>query len=142
MDPAGLLISIATIACTLDELSTTYNSASNTLALIKSQIKILETGAQRIQEWLHFTDPTSQMQVMHSLRDAIATVNSSLQRLQDDVTDTTRTGPKHVKLLGRTCSDQWLETEFAYDEARMRTHLTDTRECASLMQFTLNVCQL
>jgi len=142
MDPAGLLISIATIACTLDELSETYNSASNTLSLIRSQIKILETGAQRIQEWLHFTDPTSKMQIMGSLRDAVATVNSSLQRLQDDITSISHTGPKTTKVLGRSGSNQWLKAKFTYNESRMRKHLTDVRECASLMHFTLNVCQL
>ncbi|KAK5134131.1 hypothetical protein LTR08_006906 [Meristemomyces frigidus] len=142
MDPAGLLISIATIAYTLDELSEGYSSASSTLSLIKSQVKLLETGATRIQEWLWFTDPTSQMVVMHSLRDAIATVNSSLERLQGDITEITHTGPKTARLLGRTRSDQWVKTKFAYNEGRMRKHLTDVRECASLMYFTLNVCQL
>ena len=136
------MLSIATIVYTLDELSTSYNTASTTLSLIRSQIKVIETGATRIQEWLWYTDPTSQMVVMSSLRDAIATVNSSLQRLQGDITEITHTGPKTARLLGRTASDQWVKTKFAYNEARMRKHLTDVRECASLMYFTLNVCQL
>lgn len=142
MDPAGLLISIATIAYALDELADSYNSASSTLSLIKSQIRILETGATRIQEWLHVTDWTSKTQVMHSLRDAIATVNSALLRLQDDVEEITHTGPRTAKLLGRTGSDQWMKTKFTFNEARMRKHLTDVRECTSLMAFSLNVCQL
>ncbi|KAK5123201.1 hypothetical protein LTR85_003400 [Meristemomyces frigidus] len=142
MDPAGLLISIATIAYTLDELTASYHSASDTLSLIKTHIKILETGATRIQEWLHYTDLPSQMQVMHSLRDAVATVNSSLQRLQWDIEEITHTGPKTAKLLGRSGSDQWMKTKFTFNEARLRKHLTDVRECASLVNFTLNVCQL
>ena len=137
-----VVLSIATIAFTLDELSGSYSSASSTLSLIKSQIKILETGATRIQEWLWYTDPTSQMVVMGSLRDAIATVNSSLERLQGDITEITHTGPRTARLLGRSRSDQWVKTKFAINEARMRKHLTDVRECASLMYFTLNVCQL
>lgn len=142
MDPAGLLISIASIAYTLDELSESYNAASGTLALIKTQIKILETGTQRIQEWLHFTDPTSVGQVRASLADAIGTVNDALHRLQEDVENVTHTGAKTAKFLGRTASDQWVKTKFVYSEGRMRKHLTDVRECASLMHFTLNVCQL
>ena len=136
------MLSIATIVYTLDELSTSYNTASTTLSLIRSQIKVIETGATRIQEWLWYTDPTSQMVVMSSLRDAIATVNSSLERLQGDITEITHTGPKTARLLGRSGSDQWVKTKFAYSETRMRKHLTDVRECASLMYFTLNVCQL
>ena len=136
------MLSIATIVYTLDELSTSYNTASTTLSLIRSQIKVIETGATRIQEWLWYTDPTSQMVVMSSLRDAIATVNSSLERLQGDITEITHTGPKTARLLGRSGSDQWVKTKFAYNETRMRKHLTDVRECASLMYFTLNVCQL
>ncbi|TKA25713.1 hypothetical protein B0A50_05808 [Salinomyces thailandicus] len=142
MDPAGLLISIATIACTLDELSQSYNSATNTLSLIRAQVKVLETGTQRIQEWLHFTDPQSKMQVHASLRDAVGTVDSSLQRLHEDIVDITHTGPKTSKLLGSTGTDQWMKTKFIYNESRLRSHLTDVRECASLLHFTLNVCQL
>lgn len=142
MDPAGLLISIASIAYALDSLAESYNSASNTLGLIKSQIRILETGAARIQEWLHFTDASSKTQVQQSLQDAAATVNASLQRLNEDLGSISHTGPRTAKLLGRTGSDQWMKTKFVYNEGRMRKHLTDVRECASLMHFTLNVCQL
>lgn len=142
MDPAGLLMSVATIAITIDEIQATFSSASGTLDVIRSQIKILETGVQRIQEWLHFTDPTSKAQVMHSLQDAVATVNAAVQRLQDDLATITRTGPKTTKLLGRTGSDQWMKTKFAINETRMRKHLTDVRECVSLIHFTLSVCQL
>lgn len=142
MDPAGLLISIATIAYTLDDLSESYGNASSTLALIKAQIKILETGTQRIQEWMHFTDPSSKGQVMQSLSDAVATVNSSLERLHEDIAGITHTGPKTQKVLGRMASDQWIKTKFVYSEGRMRKHLADVRECTSLVSFALNVCQL
>ena len=142
MDPAGLLLSIATIAVCLDEISQSYNSASSTLGLIKSQIKILESGTQRIQEWLHYTDPQSRAGVMSSLGDAIGTVYSSLERLNDDIAALAHTGPKTTRLLGKTGSDQWARTKFVYSEGRLRKHLTDVRECASLMHFCLNVCQL
>ncbi|KAK6385414.1 hypothetical protein LTR65_009108 [Meristemomyces frigidus] len=83
------------------------------------------------------------MQVMHSLRDAVATVNSSLQRLQDFVAEITHTGPKTAKLLGRIGGDQWVQSaKYALSESRMRKHLTDVRECAFLMNFSLTVCQL
>ncbi|KAK3616177.1 hypothetical protein LTR56_026125 [Elasticomyces elasticus] len=142
MDPAGLLLSLATIAYTLDEISESYSSASSTLSLINSQIRILEAGTQRIQEWLHHTDPQSRVQLMASLGDAIGTVNSSLERLQDDVASLSHTGPKTTRLLGKTGSNQWAKTKFVYNEGRLRKHLTDVRECAHLMHFTLNVCQL
>lgn len=142
MDPAGILLSIATIAYTLDELSDSYANASSTLSLIRSHIRVLEAGTQRIQEWLHFTDPTSRVQVMASLGDAIGTVNSSLERLQEDIASLSHTGPKTAKILGKTGSNQWAKTKFVYNEGRLRRHLTDVRECAALMHFTLNVCQL
>ena len=142
MDPAGLLISIATIALTIDQINETYASSSKTLALIRAQIRILETGTQRIQEWLHFTDPTSQAQVSRSLHDSIATVNSSIESLQEDLDHITRSGPKASKMLGRAGSDQWTKAKFAMNENRLRKHLTDVRECASLIHFTLSVCQL
>ncbi|TKA76026.1 hypothetical protein B0A55_05104, partial [Friedmanniomyces simplex] len=121
MDPAGLLLSIATIAYNIDALSESYNSASSTLGLIRSHIKILEAGTQRIQEWLHFTDPTDRIQVLASLGDAIGTVNSSLERLQDDIASISHTGPKTAKVLG----NQWARTKFVYNEGRLRKNLTD-----------------
>lgn len=142
MDPAGLLLSVATIAVTIDQIQESYNATSGTLQLIRSQIKILETGVQRIQEWLHFTDPTSKAQVMDSLQDAIFTVYAAVERLQEDLASITRTGPKTSKMLGRSGSDQWVKTKFAYNEPRMRKHLTDVRECVSLIHFTLSVSQL
>ncbi|EMD00842.1 hypothetical protein BAUCODRAFT_20857 [Baudoinia panamericana UAMH 10762] len=142
MDPAGLLISVATILIVLDELTESYGSANNTLALIKSQVKVLEAGTQRIQEWLWYTDPASKSELMESLGDAVSTVNAALQRLQEEIEAITRTGPRTAKLLGKAGSDQWVKTKFVYSEGRMRRHLTDVRECASLMSFCLTVCQL
>ena len=142
MDPAGLLLSVASIAMTIDRIQQSYNATPSTLSLIQSQIRILETGIQRIQEWLHFTDPTSKAHVMHSLQDAVFTVHARVERLQEDLTFITRTGPKTSKMLGRAGSDQWVKTKFVYNEARMRRHLTDVRECVSLIHFTLSVCQL
>ncbi|KAI7152825.1 hypothetical protein KC349_g8747 [Hortaea werneckii] len=139
MDPAGLLISIATIAHTLEELSESYSGTSDTLSTLKTQIKILETGTQRIQEWLHFTDPGSQMKVHGSLRDAVATVDSSLRRLHEDLTSLGSTSGQPLDGQGHRRD---AKAKFAYNESRMQRHLTDVRECSSLMHFTLNVCQL
>lgn len=132
MDPAGLLISIAATTNTLNRLPATDTPASQTLSLIKSQIKILETGAQRIHEWLHFTEPSGKAQVMPSLLDAVGTVDLSLQRLQNDMMDATLAGPQratsgNANILG--------------NERSMKRHLTDLRQCSSLVHYTLNVCQ-
>lgn len=83
MNPAGLLVSVATIAMVLDDLTESYNAAFGTLSSIRTQVKILETGAQRIQEWLLSTDPSSKTQIMHNLQDSLATVKGSLSRLRD-----------------------------------------------------------
>lgn len=79
---------------------------------------------------------------MASLSDAIETVNDSLERLREDMAAITKSGPKTTKLLGKTASNQWTKTKFVMGEGRLRKHLTDVRECASLLHFTLNVCQL
>ncbi|KAK3071309.1 hypothetical protein LTR53_008846 [Teratosphaeriaceae sp. CCFEE 6253] len=142
MDPGGLLLSIATIVICLDEITESYASASATLGLIKAQIRVLEAGTRRVQEWLHYTDPQSRAGVMASLGDAIGTVASSMERLNEDIAALAHTGPKTAKLLGKNGSSQWARTKFVYNEGRLRRHLTDVRECASLMHFTLNVCQL
>ena len=142
MDPAGLLLSVASIAITIDQLQESYNSTYSTLSLIRSQIKILEAGVQRIQEWMHWTDPSSKAQVVSSLQDAILTVNGAVERLQVCLSSIIGTGPATTRLLGRTGSDQWTKTKFAYNEPFLRKHLTDVRECVSLIQFTLSVCQL
>ena len=142
MDPARLLISVATIAITIDQIQEAREAASSTLSLIRAQIQILEAGVQRIQEWLHFTDPSSKAQVMHSLHDAIATVNGCVDRLQYDLASTTTTGPKASRLLGRVGSVRWSRANFVYNEPILRKHLTDVRECVSLIHFTLSVCQL
>ncbi|KAK4909034.1 hypothetical protein LTR49_022133 [Elasticomyces elasticus] len=113
MDPAGLLISIATVAVALDELSGANASASIILDQIKVQVRILEVTAQRIHEWLHWTDPISQVQVLQSLLDAVSTVHDPLARHQADVQSVTHTGPKTLKLLGRTGSDSWLKANSA-----------------------------
>jgi len=55
MDPGGLLLSIAAISDNIDALSESHKSAVSTLGLVRSQIRALEAGTQRIQEWLHFT---------------------------------------------------------------------------------------
>ncbi|KAK0859425.1 hypothetical protein LTS02_009238 [Friedmanniomyces endolithicus] len=138
MDPGGLLLSIAAISDNIDALSESYNSASSTLGLVRSQIKVLEAGTQRIQEWLHFTDPTDHILVWASLGVAIGTVNSSLDRLQDDVVSISHTGANTAKVRG----DQWARTKFAHNEGRLRVDLTDLRECCHLMHFSLQVCQL
>ena len=122
MDPAGLLISIATIAHTLEELSGTYSGTSDTLSTLKTQIKILETGTQRIQEWLHFTDPGSQMKVHGSLRDAVATVDSSLRRLHEDLTSLESSSEQPLDGRG---NGRDARAKVAYNESRMQRHLTD-----------------
>ncbi|KAK0262891.1 hypothetical protein B0A54_08990 [Friedmanniomyces endolithicus] len=138
MDPGGLLLSIAAISDSIDALSESYNAASSTLGLVRSQIKILEAGTQRIQEWLHFTDPTDHILVWASLGVAIGTVNTALERLQDDVVSTSHTGANTAKVRG----DQWARAKSAHNEGRLRVDLTDVRECCHLMHFSLQVCQL
>ncbi|KAK6439926.1 hypothetical protein LTR95_003861 [Oleoguttula sp. CCFEE 5521] len=142
MDPVGTLLSIAALALIIDDLCGAYAEAPRTLAAIRLQIKILETCLLRVQEWLHFTDPTTKAQIMGSINDATFTVDSALQALRADLTEITGNGSKTVKVLGRQGSDQWTKTKFAWNEARLRRHLTDMRECASLMHFVLAVCQL
>ena len=142
MDPAGLLLNIATVLITIDQLQQNYDASSGTLSSIGTQTKILEASLSRVREWLHYTDPSSKAQVMHSLQDAIETVTGCIYRLQNDLDSTTRTGPKTSRFLGRTGSDQWVKTKFAFNEARLKRHLTDVRECVSLVHFTLSVCQL
>lgn len=58
MDPAGLLISIATVALVLDDFTENYSSASVVLDQIKSQVRVLESTTARIQEWCKFTQLT------------------------------------------------------------------------------------
>jgi hypothetical protein len=142
MDPASLLITIATTAITIDQIQQTFSAAPATLAMISSQMRILETGVQRIQQWLHYTDHFSKAQVMHSLEDAINTVQSSLDRLQHDLDFITQTGPKTSKMLGRVGSDGFMRAKFALNEGTLRRRLADVRECVSLVHFTLSVCQL
>lgn len=142
MDPAGTLISIATIAVFVDELLENYKDAPRVLQSIRTQIKILEAGVQRIQEWLHFTEPTSKAHVLGSLHDATATVDNCMDSLKDDLDAITSTGSKTQRILGRQGSDKWTQAKFCYNDARLRKQLTDMRECVSLMHFTLTVCQL
>ncbi|KAK0305360.1 hypothetical protein LTR01_006886 [Friedmanniomyces endolithicus] len=138
MDPGGLLLSIAAISDNIDALSESHKSAVSTLGLVRSQIRALEAGTQRIQEWLHFTDPTDHILVWASLGVAIGTVNTALERLQDDVVSISHTGANTAKVRG----DQWASTQSAHNEGRLRMDLTDVRECCHLMQFSLQVCQL
>ena len=142
MDPAGTLISIATIAVVVDELLENYEDAPRVLVSIRTQIKILEAGVQRVQEWLHFTEPTSKAHVLGSLYDATATVDESIRSLEQDLDAITNKHLRALKLVGRQNSDRWTQAKFSINEGRLRKHLTDMRECVSLMHFTLTVCQL
>ena len=142
MDPAGLLLSVATVFITIDRVQETYDTTPSTLTSIRSQIKLLEGSLERLQQWLHYTDPSSKAQIMHSLQDAMETVNASIYRLQDALDSTTRNGSKTTTLHSRTGSDQWMKSGLALNEAHLKKHITDVRECVSLMHFTLSVCQL
>ncbi|KAK4553181.1 hypothetical protein LTR86_009711 [Recurvomyces mirabilis] len=126
----------------LEALANSHKTASETLSLIREQVKALQAGTQRIQEWLHFTEPTERAQVTGSVQDAVATVRSSLERLQDGVTTNSQGGNHAVKLTDDNNDSQHGEGTLIHNEARMRKYLVDLRECASLIQFTLNVCQL
>lgn len=142
MDPFGTLVSIATIAVTLQEFADSFEEAPASLLSIKAQIKVVETGVKRVQEWLHFTDPTSRAEVQDSLHEAIATVDASVRSLKDDLDSVLYSGPKATRVLGRQGSDRWTRTKFAWNEKILTRHLTDMRECALLLVFTLTVCQL
>lgn len=142
MDPVGTLLSIASILRDLQDLSDSYAEAPATLVSIQSQIRIVQSGVNRINEWLHFTDPTSRAQVQESLQESIAAVDASVRSLHEDLQDVQNHSSKAIKVLGRQGSDQWTKTKFALNEPRIRKHLTDMRELALLMSFTLTVCQL
>lgn len=142
MDPAGTLLSITEIFIRLQDFSDLFDEAPRTINSIRAQIKVVETGVRRIQEWMHFTDPTSRAVVQDSLQEAIATVDDSVGSLKEDLDVILNSGPKMSKLLGRQGSDKWTQTKFAWNEARLSKHVTDMRECALLLSFTLTVCQL
>lgn len=145
MDPAGLLICVGSVLESLDHVSETYNPDPGTFSLIRSQLKILEAGIQRIQEFLHFTDPTSRAQITSSLTESISTVTSCAGRLQEDLASITRARPTEFDsaVPNGTASDDPAERpKFTYNESRMRKNLTDVRECVSLIHFTFSVCQL
>jgi ankyrin repeat protein len=142
MDPAGTLLAITEIFIRLQDFSDLFDEAPRTLNSIRAQIKVVETGVKRIQEWMHFTDPTSKAVVQEALQEAIATVDDSVGSLKEDLDVILSSGPKMTKLLGRQGSDKWTQTKFAWNEARLSKHVTDMRECALLLSFTLTVCQL
>jgi ankyrin repeat protein len=142
MDPAGTLLAITEIFIRLQDFSDLFDEAPRTLNSIRAQIKVVETGVKRIQEWMHFTDPTSKAVIQEALQEAIATVDDSVGSLKQDLDLILSSGPKMTKLLGRQGSDKWTQTKFAWNEARLSKHVTDMRECALLLSFTLTVCQL
>jgi ankyrin repeat protein len=142
MDPAGTLLSIAQIIVILTDFAESFDEAPRILSSIRAQIRVVETGVRRIQEWMHFTDPTSKAVIQDSLQEAIATVDDSVGSLKEDLDLILRSGPKMTKLLGRQGSDKWTQTKFAWNEPKLSKHVTDMRECALLLSFTLTVCQL
>lgn len=142
MDPAGTLLSIAQIIVILTDFADSFDEAPRTLSSIRAQIRVVEAGVKRIQEWMHFTDPTSKAVIQESLQEAIATVDDSVGSLKEDLDLILYSGPKMTKLLGRQGSDRWSQTKFAWNEPKLSKHLTDMRECALLLSFTLTVCQL
>jgi len=142
MDPAGTLLSIAQIVIILTDFAESFDEAPRTLSSIRAQIRVVETGVRRIQEWMHFTDPTSRAVIQGSLQEAIATVDDSVGSLKEDLDLILHSGPKMTKILGRQGSDKWTQTKFAWNEPKLSKHVTDMRECALLLSFTLTVCQL
>jgi ankyrin repeat protein len=142
MDPVGTLWSIAAIVVTLQDFVESYEDAPASLLSIRAQIKVVETGVRRVQEWLHFTDPRSRAEVQESLEEAIATVDSSMRSLKETLDSILHSGPTATKILGRQGSDKWTQTKYAWNEKVLNRHLTDMRECALLLAFTLTVCQL
>ena len=142
MDPAGTLLSIAQIIVILTDFADSFDEAPRSLSSIRAQIRVVETGVKRIQEWMHYTDPTSKAVIQDSLQEAIATVDDSVGSLKEDLDLILRSGPKMTKLLGRQGSDKWTQTKFAWNEPKLSKHVTDMRECALLLSFTLTVCQL
>lgn len=142
MDPAGTLLSIAQIIVILTDFAESFDEAPRSLSSIRAQIRVVEAGVKRIQEWMHFTDPTSKAVIQDSLQEAIATVDDSVGSLKEDLDLILRSGPKRTKLLGRQGSDKWTQTKFAWNEPKLSKHVTDMRECALLLSFTLTVCQL
>jgi hypothetical protein len=118
MEPASVVASAAGVASTLSALQST----SETVPILLSELKTLETRSQRVQEWLHFTDLPSKMKVMPGLAAAVMTVDAALKRLHHD-SQIPRGGAR-------------------IDESQMVVHLVDISECSALMHFALNVCQL
>ena len=145
MDPAGLLICVGNVLDSLDHVADTYNPDPGTFSLLRSQLKILEAGVQRIQEFLHFTDPTTKAQITSSLTESISTVTSCAGRLQEDLASITRANPTALDSAtpsGSSPASPAERPKFTYNESRMRKNLTDVRECVSLIHFTVSVCQL
>lgn len=137
MDPAGLLLRIANPAYNLGKLCEIHSPMSFPILFsIRTQVVILQTGVQRIQEWLHFTDPASKSQVLPSLHQAIQTVDATVQRLNECVDSLAKLEQKSLDQPGGSDSDT------DHDERSLQKHLTDVRECASLIHLTLSVCQL
>ena len=93
MDPVGTLWSIAAIVVTLQDFVESYEDAPASLLSIRAQIKVVETGVRRVQEWLHFTDPRSRAEVQESLQEAIATVDSSMRSLKETLDSMLHSGP-------------------------------------------------
>jgi hypothetical protein len=100
MDPAGTLLAITEIFIRLQDFSDLFDEAPRTLNSIRAQIKVVETGVKRIQEWMHFTDPTSKAVIQEALQEAIATVDDSVGSLKQDLDLILSSGPKMTKLLG------------------------------------------
>ena len=142
MDPVGTLWSIAAIVVALQQFAESYEDAPALLLSIRAQVKVVETGVRRVQEWLHFTEPRSRAEVQGSLQEAIATVDSSVRSLKESLDSILPSGPKATKILGRQGSDRWTQTKYAWNEKTLNRHLADMRECALLLAFTLTVCQL
>ena len=139
MDPGQLLVSVASLITTVGRLQETYQADPVTLASIKSQLKILEACLERIQEWQHYTDPQSEAHVLTGLQESTKTIADCVRRLQGDLESTAAPTATASSLLVRSGSDDWVTKS---TEIRLRKHIVDVRQCVSLAQFTLSVCQL
>ena len=142
MDPATVLFRLIALSAAIDYVEHTYHTIPGALASIKSQLKTLESGLERIQEWQHYTDPQSEAQVLPSLHEAMKTVGGYLLRLRDDLESTQQPGNSATSSFDRTGIESRTKVQPTFNEPRLNRYLIDLQHCVSLTQFTLLVCQL
>lgn len=140
MDPAGLLSSVTALLSTIDSIQRTYRTLPEPLGSIRSQLEALESNIEHIQEWQHYTDPQSEARALPGVHETTKTVEWSLQRLQSDLESRSTLADANSAAYN-TQKDQRRGESFMLNEYGLQKHLVDVRQCISLTQFLLSICQ-